>query len=97
MVESLALKVDLILSKLSKLDKPDRIEFHLNYLTTAVSSIAESVSKLERAVSILDSRFKNTNHSVSELKESFNFCEEIVGIKKTLSTRKRTIHPLLNR
>ena len=34
-------------------------------------------------MSVLDSKFKNTDHLVSELKESQKFCEEeIVDIKK---------------
>ena len=49
MAESLAEKVDLILAKLSKLDKLNTIE-RLNSLASSVSSIEESVSKLERDV-----------------------------------------------
>ena len=45
MAEGLAVKVDLILP--SKLPTPDNIEVRLNNLTTAVSSIEESVSKLK--------------------------------------------------
>ena len=88
MAEDLAEKVDLILSKLSKLEKLDAIELRLNNLATAVSSIEESVSKLERDVSVLESKFKNTDHSVSELKESPNFCEErrFLKSRKTLTT-----------
>ena len=55
----------------------------LNNLTTYVYSIEESVRKLERDVSVLDSKFKNTYYLVRELKESLNFLEEqIIDIKK---------------
>ena len=40
MVEGLAEKVDLILAKLSKLDKRDDIELRLNNLSTSVSTVA---------------------------------------------------------
>ena len=83
MAEGLALKVDLILSNLSKHDKRDDIEALLYNLTTAVSIIEETVSKLERNVSIFNSKFKSANHSVSKLKESPIFGEEeIVDVKK---------------
>ena len=45
MAEGLAVKADIILP--SKLSTPDDIAGCLNNLTTAVSSIEESVSKLE--------------------------------------------------
>ena len=45
MAEGLAVKVDLILP--SKLSTPNDIEVRLNNLTTAVSSIEESVSKVK--------------------------------------------------
>lgn len=87
LAEGLALKVDLMLSNLSKPDKRDDIQVLLTNLTTAVSSIEEPVSKLERGVLILDFKFKSTDHSVSELTESLNFCEEeIFDSKKTLIT-----------
>lgn len=87
LAEGLALKVDLMLSNLSKPDKRDDIQVLLTNLTTAVSSIEEPVSKLERSVLILDFKFKSTDHSVSELTESLNFCEEeIFDSKKTLIT-----------
>ena len=79
MAEGLAAEVDLFLSKLSKPDKFDGRGVRLN-LTTAVSSIEESVSKLERPgdASVLDSKFKNTDNLVS-----LNFRdEEIIDIIK---------------
>ena len=57
MAEGLATEVDLFLcNELSKPDKFDDREVRLNNLTTAVSSIVEAVSKLERDVSVLDSK-----------------------------------------
>ena len=72
--EGLATEVDFFLSTLSKTDKFDDRKVCL-HLTTVVSSIEESVSKLERPedVSVLDSNFKNTDHLVSQLKESLSF------------------------
>ena len=84
MVEALAVKVDLILSKLSKPDKLDDIGVHLNNLTTAFSSIEESVSKLEKDVFVFNSEFKNTDQSISELKESLDFCKEDIVIRPEL-------------
>ena len=74
MAEGLATEVDFFLSALSKTDKFDDRKVCL-HLTTVVSSIEESVSKLERHedVSVLDSKFKNTDHLVSQLKESLSF------------------------
>ena len=71
MAEGLAAEVDLFVSKLSKPDKLDDREVRLNNLTRAVSSIEESVNKLERDASVLDSNLRNTDHFVSELKDSF--------------------------
>ena len=72
MAEGLAMEVDFFLSTLSK---PDKFDDRKVCLTTVVSSIEESVSKLERPedVSVLDSNFKNTDHLVSQLKESLSF------------------------
>ena len=70
MAEGLAKKVDLILAKLSKLDKLDEIELHLNNLSTSLSSIEMSMSQLEKEVSVLDTRTKTIDKSVDELKES---------------------------
>ena len=53
-----------------KPDKLDDLEVCLNNLTTAISSNKESVSKLERDVSLSGPKF------IDELKESLNFCEE---------------------
>ena len=44
----MAEKVDLILAKLSKLDKLDDIELRLNNLATSVSSIEMSMNQLEK-------------------------------------------------
>ena len=83
MAEGLAEKVDLILAKLSKLDKLDEIELRLNNLSTSVSSIEISMSQLEKEVSVLDTRTKTPDKSVDELKESLCFCEdEISELKK---------------
>ena len=84
MAEGLATEVDLYLfDEVSKPDKFDDREVCLNNLTTYVYSIEESVRKLERDVSVLDSKFKNTYYLVRELKESLNFLEEqIIDIKK---------------
>ena len=66
-------KVDLILlSTVPKSDKLDDIEVHLYNLIVAVSSIEESVRKLERGAFLLASKFENTN-SFIKLKESLNF------------------------
>ena len=74
MAEGLATEVDFFLSTLSKPDKFDDRKVCL-HLTTAVSSIEESVSKLERPkdVSVSDSKFKNTDQLVSQLRESLSF------------------------
>lgn len=74
MAEGLATEVDFFLSKLSKPDKFDDRKVCL-HLTTVVSSIEESVSKLERPkdVSVSDSKFKNTDQLVSQLRESLSF------------------------
>jgi len=56
MAEGLTEKVDLILAKLSKLDKLDEIELRLNHLSTDVSGIEMSMSQLEKEVSVLDAR-----------------------------------------
>ena len=83
MAEGLTEKVDLILAKLSKLDKLDEIELPLNNLSTSVSSIEMSMSQLEKEVSVLDTRTKIIDKSVDELKESLCFCEdEISELKK---------------
>ena len=83
MAEGLAEKVDLILAKLSKLDKLGEIELRLINLSTSVSSIEMSMSQLEKEVSVLDTRTKTIDKSVDELKESLCFCEdEISELKK---------------
>ena len=83
MAEGLAEKVDLILAKLSKLDKLDEIELRLNNLSTSVSGIEMSMSQPEKEVSVLDTRTKTIDKSVDELKESLCFCEdEISEVKK---------------
>jgi septal ring factor EnvC (AmiA/AmiB activator) len=79
MAEGLAEKVDLILTKLSKLDKLDDIELRLNNLSTSVSSIEMSMSHLEKEVSVLDSKTKTIDKSVDELKESLCFCEDDIS------------------
>ena len=83
MAEGLAEKVDLILAKLSKLNKLDEIELRLDNLSTSVSSIEMSMSQLEKEVSVLDSKTKTIAKSVDELKESLCFCEDdISDLKK---------------
>ena len=82
MAEGLAEKVDLILVKLSKLDKLDAIEQRVDSLASSVASIEDSVSKLERDVADLESKAKTTDLSVSELRESLNFCEEEISDMK---------------
>ena len=83
MAEGLAEKVDLILAKLSKLDKLHDIELRLNNLSTSVSSIEMSMGQLEKEVSVLDSKTKSIDKSVDELKESLCFCEDdISDLKK---------------
>ena len=82
MAEGLAVKVDLILSKLSKPDKLDNIGVRFNNITTTVSSIGKSVIKLERDVSVLDSKFRNTDHLGRELKESLNSCEGVMSKRR---------------
>ena len=82
MAEGLAEKVDLILVKLSKLDKLDAIEQSVDSLASSVASIEDSVSKLERDVADLESKAKTTDLSVSELRESLNFCEEEISDMK---------------
>ena len=79
MAEGLAEKVDLILAKLSKLDKLDEIELRLNNLSTSVSSIEMSMSQLEKEISVLDTKTKTIDKSVDELKESLRFCEDDVS------------------
>ena len=79
MAEGLAEKVDLILAKLSKLDKRDESELRLNNLSTSVSSIEMSMSQLEKEVSVLDTRTKTIDKSVDELKESLCFCEDEIS------------------
>jgi len=69
--EGFADKVDLILAKLSKLDKLNQIELRLNNLSTSGSSIEMSMSQLEKEVSVLDTKTKTIDMSVDELKESF--------------------------
>ena len=58
MAEGLAEKIDLILTKLSKLDKLDDIELRLKNLAASVSSIEMSMNQLEKEVSVLDSKTK---------------------------------------
>ena len=76
----MAEKVNLILTKLSKLDKLDEIELRLNNLSTSVSSIEMSMSQLEKEISVLDTKkTKTIDKSVDELKESLCFCEDDVS------------------
>ena len=79
-MDDLSKKVDLILSKLQKLDN---IECRLNDLISTVSSIEETTARLDHDVEALKNKFKQTNKTVKELEESVEFNdEEISDLKK---------------
>ena len=79
-MDDLSKKVDLILSKLQKLDN---IECRLNDLISTVSSIEETTARLDHDVEALKNKFKPTNKTVKELEESVEFNDEdISDLKK---------------
>ena len=79
-MDDLSKKVDLILSKLQKLDN---IECRLNDLISTVSSIEETTARLDHDVEALKNKFKQTNKAVKELEESVEFNDEdISDLKK---------------
>ena len=79
-MDDLSKKVDLILSKLQKLDKK---ECRPNKLISTVSSIEETTARLDQDVEALKNKFKQNNKTVKELEESVEFNDEdISDLKK---------------
>ena len=72
MAGDLATKIDLALSKL---DKPETIEKSLDSLITSISSIEETVGRLDKEVVSLKNKTSETETRVKELEEGTRFNE----------------------
>ena len=84
MAGDLATKMDLALSKLDKLDT---IEKRLDSVIASISSIEETVGRLDKDVVILKNKTSETETRVNELEEGARFNEtELSDIKR--DTRK---------
>lgn len=80
MANDLSKKVDQILLKLQKLDN---IESRFNDLISTVSSIEETMARLDQDTEALKNKVRQTSKTAQELEESVEFnVEDISDLKK---------------
>ena len=90
MAEDVGLKLQRVLDKLEKLDK---IEAHLSWVSASLASIEEKVSRLDEDVQDLKQKTNRVEKKASELKESIQFNEDdISDLKKESKESKFEIN-----